>query len=225
MTTKLLSLKTLLLAFLLTPMLMCAQLINGDFESWTLDVPDGWTTIDTGIILAQESTTINGGALSASFNVTTPTQGDTDFRQSVSVTAGTTYNISFWAYHTEGGMRTRLYVDEYLEYTEPTVTGSWQQLTYTYIAPNTGDIEVGLRFYDLPAFDGEEIVYIDDFVMEEEVIVGPSIVITAPENEATLLTDATEVSVVVQNFMVGDPGMGGVDGYFVHTLDAGTAIH
>ncbi|MFT5229780.1 MAG: hypothetical protein ACI9EV_002934 [Urechidicola sp.] len=199
-----------------------AQVVNGDFEAWTGDVPDGWTTIESGIATTEEGSVVHGGDAAAAINVITGTQGDTDFRQVVDVVAGTTYNISFWAYHTEGGMRARLFVDDFLDYTDPAVTGEWQELSYTYLAGATGSIDVGLRFYDLPAFDGEELVYIDDFSMDEEVIVGPSIVLTAPADGSTILSDAITATVVVTNFEVGN-GTG--DGYIVHDLNGSTGDH
>ena len=75
---------------------------NGDFESWTAGVPDGWTTIDPGIIVTEETTIIHGGSSSANIEVTTGSQSNTDFRQDISIVAGTDYNVSVWVYHTEG---------------------------------------------------------------------------------------------------------------------------
>ncbi len=142
---------------------------NGDFESWTAGVPDGWTTIESGITVTEETATIHGGSSSASIDVTTTVQGDTDFRQDVSVVAGTTYDVSVWVYHTEGNVKARLYVGTYQNYSDNTITGSWQEMTYTYSAGSTGTIEIGLRFYDQTGFDGSEIVYVDDFVMTPQV--------------------------------------------------------
>jgi len=85
---------------------------NGDFESWSGGNPDGWTTIESGITVTEETTIIYEGSSSASIDVTTGTQGDTDFRQTVSVIGGTDYNVSVWVYHTEGNMKARLYVAE-----------------------------------------------------------------------------------------------------------------
>ena len=139
--------------------------VNGDFESWTGGQPDGWTTIDPGITVTEETTIIHGGSSSASVDVTTGTQSNTDFRQTVSVTGGTTYDVSVWVYHTEGNMKARLYVADYRGYSDNTITGSWQEMTYTYTPAADANIEVGLRFYDQAGFDGDEIVYVDDFVM------------------------------------------------------------
>ena len=179
-TFKQLLLQTFLVAFLALGSYGQTIVNNGDYESWTAGSPDGWTTIESGIDVTQESTTIHGGSSSASVDVLTGSQGDTDFRQSVNVTAGTDYNVSVWIYHTEGFMKARLYVGGYQNYSDYTITGSWQEMTYVYSANTTGDIEIGLRFYDVSGFDGAEIVYVDDYVMtpiaagdEETIYVEP----------------------------------------------------
>lgn len=141
--------------------------VNGDFESWTGGVPDGWTTIDAGITVTEETTIINGGGSSASVDVTTDAQADTDLRQTISVVGGTEYDVSVWVYHTEGNLKARLYIDGYLNYSDNTITGSWQEMTYSYTPSADGSIEVGLRFYDQTGFDGAEIVYVDDYVISE----------------------------------------------------------
>ncbi len=139
--------------------------VNGDFESWTAGVPDGWTTIESGITVTEATSPVHGGSKSASVDVTTGTQGDTDFRQSVNVVGGTDYDVSVWVYHTEGFVKARLYVDTYLGYSDNTIVNAWQELTYTYSAASDGTVEIGLRFYDQSGFDGAEIVYVDDFTM------------------------------------------------------------
>lgn len=219
-----LKLYTLLCLFLfaMTSHSLQAQLINGDMESWTADVPDGWTTIEDGITLSEENTIVHGGNAAASINVTTDTQGSTDFRQTINVIAGATYDVSFWVYHTDGGVRARMYVETFQEYTDPTITGQWQELTLSYEATTSGEIEVGLRFYDVsPNFDGEEILYVDDYTFTEVVTTEPAIVITAPSEGAVLTSGDFDMTMVVQNFVVGN--ISGVDGFVRYSLD-GVAI-
>lgn len=139
--------------------------VNGDYESWTGGVPDSWTTIESGIIVTEETTIIHDGSKSASVDVITGSQGDTDFRQDVTVTGGTDYDISVWVYHTEGNVKARLYVGGYDNYSDNTIIGGWQEVTTTYSAGSDGTIELGLRFYDQTGFDGDEIVYVDDYTM------------------------------------------------------------
>lgn len=139
-----------------------AVVANAGFEQWSGGAPAGWSTIDSGISVSAASTA-HGGSQSAAVTVNTGDQGATDFRQSVSVQGGQSYTFSVWLRHTEGGVRARLYVDGYRNYSDPALTGQWQQISYAYTAGSSGSIEVGLRFYDLSGFDGSETVYVDDF--------------------------------------------------------------
>lgn len=156
------ALSTLTTVALLSP-LAFAQVENGEFESWTGNTPDGWTTIDSGISVSQSTNISYNGTSSAAVNVTTGSQSSTDFRQTVSVTSGQTYDFSARIYHTEGNVRARLYVNGYQGYSNENLTNQWQQISQSYTATSTGTIEVGLRFYDVSGFDGAEIVYVDSF--------------------------------------------------------------
>ncbi|WP_120512139.1 endonuclease [Photobacterium salinisoli] len=144
-----------------------AQLSNGDFESWTNGSAAHWTILDSGISVSETNSQVYSGSSAAAITVNTGTQSSTDFRQTVSVTRGETYDFSVWIYHTEGNVAARLYVDGYLDYSIPANTGQWQQLRYSYTAGSTTNIEVGLRFYDQPGFDGSEVVYVDRFEPSE----------------------------------------------------------
>ncbi|MBO1255857.1 endonuclease [Alteromonas sp. 5E99-2] len=140
-----------------------ANVVNGEFENWTSSTPDNWTTIDSGINLAESTSVVFSGNSSAAVTVNTGSQASTDLRQTISVVAGETYDFSAQVYHTEGGMRARLFVDGFRVYSDPSITGEWQQITYSYTASQTSSIAVGLRFYDVSGFDGSELVYVDDF--------------------------------------------------------------
>lgn len=199
-----------------------AQIINGDFESWTDEMPDGWTTIESGIDVSEETEITHGGAASAQFDVLTMSQGDTDFRQSVEVIAGTTYNVSLWVYQAGGTARARLYVADYQGYSDPEVIGSWQEMTYEYTATESGSIEVGLRFYDLDGFTDSETIYVDDFVMEANASEEPNIIITAPEEGAMLQSTDITVETVVQNFTVSAVDGDGSIGYLVDGMTGGS---
>jgi len=152
-----------LIGALLASQLAYANVANGGFEDWSGSIPDNWTTIDTGINLSESNSFVKTGGSAAAVTVNTATQGSTDLRQSVSVTSGETYDYSVWVYHTEGNMRARLYVNGYQGYSNASITGQWQQLTYSFTASSTTSISVGLRFYDISGFDGSETVYVDDF--------------------------------------------------------------
>ncbi|PKI17613.1 HNH endonuclease signature motif containing protein [Colwellia sp. 12G3] len=140
-----------------------ADVTNGSFETWSDGLPTGWTTIDSGISVNPNTTLTQEGSSSAAITVNTGTQGSTDFRQMVSVVAGQTYEFSVGIYHTEGGVKARLYIDGYQGYSNESLLNQWQQVTHSYVASSTTDIAVGLRFYDTSGFDGTEIVYVDYF--------------------------------------------------------------
>lgn len=140
-----------------------AQVENGDFENWSGGSPVGWSTIDSGISVSQNTSVKYSGSTSARVTVNTGSQSSTDFRQTVNVVANQTYNFSARIYHTEGNVRARLYVDNYLNYSNNSLTNQWQEISYSYTATSTKSIQVGLRFYDQSGFDGSEIVYVDNF--------------------------------------------------------------
>lgn len=154
---------TLLWGAILSANLAYADIENGDFENWTSGTPDAWTSIDSGISVSQSSSQYQTGSNSAAITVNTGTQGSTDFRQSVAVSAGQSFNASVWVRHTEGGVKARLYVNGYQGYSDPSLTNQWQQISYSYTPSSNATIEVGLRFYDVAGFDGSEVVYVDDF--------------------------------------------------------------
>ena len=141
-----------------------AAVNNGDFESWSGNTPLQWNTVDSGITVLAETNIVKSGNLSANVIVNTATQSNTDFQQQVSVEAGIRYDFSVWVYHTEGGIRARLVVDGYQNYSNPSLTQQWQKISYSYTASSTGIVNVGLRFYDVSGFDGSESVFVDQFL-------------------------------------------------------------
>ena len=155
--------RPLVAALSLLPLAASAQIANADFESWSANGPDSWTTIDSGITVSQSNSLTYSGNASAAIDVLTGAQSDTDFRQSIDVEAGKSYEFSVWVYHTEGNLAARMYVDGYHNYSSEALIGQWQKLSYSYTASTSKTIEVGLRFYDQTGFDGVERVYVDNF--------------------------------------------------------------
>ncbi|GAA3955576.1 endonuclease [Allohahella marinimesophila] len=147
-----------------------AAIENADLERWDGQKPQSWTTIDSGIVLARSTSIRHQGGAAASVLVTTNNQGNTDFRQALTVEAGQVYEFAVWVRHTEGGVRARLYADGYRNYSDPTLTGRWQKLSHRYRAEQSGAIEVGLRFYDIAGFDGSELVYVDSFAPVASIV-------------------------------------------------------
>jgi endonuclease I len=155
--------KLLATTLMLSSLSTQALVNNGDFENWTGNSADGWTTVDSGISLSPSSSEVHTGSHSAKVTVNTATQSNTDVRQNVSITSGSSYTFSVWVKHSEGGVKARLYVDGYQAYSDPSEVNQWQKISYNYTANTTGTIEVGLRFYDVSGFDGSEDVYVDDY--------------------------------------------------------------
>ncbi|MGY0219405.1 HNH endonuclease signature motif containing protein [Endozoicomonadaceae bacterium StTr2] len=181
-----------------------AQIENGDFEAWNSNTPAGWTTIDSGISLSPSEAYVQTGSRSAKVDVTTKSQGSTDFRQSIPVTAGVPVNVAVSVYHTEGHVKARLYVDGYQNFSNPSQTGQWQTLSHTYTPSSNGQIEVGLRFYDTSGFDGNETVYVDNFKPRKDSgPVNPPVKPSCDKTEVnlTLVTDnyGSETSWTLKN--------------------------
>lgn len=170
-----------------------AVIQNGNFEQWTGNQPVGWTVVDSGISVSPD-TGISMSGTAAAITVTTTDQAATDFRQTISVQAGQQYDFSVAVYHTEGHVKSRLYVDGYQGYASENLTGQWQILSYRYTATSTANIEVGLRFYDVTGFDGAERVYVDNFLPTETT--APDTGCSGQELSFSLTTDnyASETS-------------------------------
>lgn len=173
--------------------------LNGGFENWTGSTPDDWTLIDAGITFSEETTEIHGGSSAASIEVTTGTQGNTDFRQTVSVENGKTYDFSVWLKHTEGNMKARIYVGTYGSYSDNSNTTTWQEMTTSYTATSSGDIEIGMRFYDQSGFDGSEIVYVDDLSFKEEGSAVTETYVTGYEDKTVTGTSQSVTGLTVDN--------------------------
>ncbi|MDX2283345.1 MAG: carbohydrate binding domain-containing protein [Bacteroidia bacterium] len=141
------------------------QVINGNFETWPLN---GWTLVDAGISLAQETGIVQSGVRSARVTVATTAQADADLRQEITVTAGVSYDVSVRVYQLNNQVRAMLYAGGFTNlYSNPNQPGVWQQINYTFIAAVSGVIEVGLRFYDTGNWVGPTAdMLVDNFVMQ-----------------------------------------------------------
>ncbi|MCW1720343.1 endonuclease [Pseudoalteromonas sp. A3] len=156
--------KLLSTALLIAATPAMANVANGGFEQWTGNTPDAWTTIDSGINVSRSTSIVNNANSAAAINVTTGSQSNTDLLQQVSVEAGKTYDFSVDVYHTEGSIRARLYVDGYQGYSNQAQINQWQTISHSYTPSSNKTINVGLRFYDMSGFDGNETVYVDNFL-------------------------------------------------------------
>lgn len=141
--------------------------VNGDFESWTGGVLDTWTS-EPGTTITEETTTVAQGSSAANFEVTTGTQSNTDFRQSISVTAGNTYDVSVQVYQVDALSDVTIYADGFSNVnSDPSLTGQWQTISYQYVASATESVEFGLRFYDNAGFSDSSTIIIDDYQIIE----------------------------------------------------------
>lgn len=189
--------------------------VNGGFESWTGGVVDSWTS-ESGTTLTQETTIVAEGSSAINFEVTTGTQSNTDFRQSVPVQAGLVYDVSVQIYQVDALSQARLYADGYQGYSDETLVGVWQTLSYEYTATTTGNVDFGLRFYDVSGFVDSSTIIADDFQIVAQST--PSIAVTAPTDGALLYTSDVDVEISVQNFDIP------TDGHIHYTVDGGSVI-
>lgn len=195
--------------------------VNGGFESWTGGVLDSWTS-ESGTTLTEENTIVSEGGSSINFLITTQTQGDTDFRQTVSLTPGVVYDISVDVYHLDNAGQARLFADGYQGYSDNSIIGAWQTITYQYTAA-AASADFGLRFYDDSgnwAGNGNQSnIIVDNFQILPQS--SPSIAVISPTDGELIGSSDVTVDVSVQNFVVAN-GTG--DGHIHYTVDGGSTI-
>ena len=177
---------SILLLFVFTITLNAQELaINGDFETWPAGTLGTWTS-ESGTTILGEATIVHGGDSSMNVELTTATQGNTDFRQSINVLNGHTYQFSVWVYHLDTVSKVTLFADAWTNvFTDHSIINAWQEITHQYTATADESIDIGLRFYDVPDFAtvGFSFMYVDDYSVTDISASG-----TAPlvENVATL---------------------------------------
>ncbi|GLB48506.1 T9SS type A sorting domain-containing protein [Neptunitalea lumnitzerae] len=192
--------------------------VNGDFESWTGGVLDTWTS-ESGTTITQETSTVSQGTYAANFEVTTATQGNTDFRQTVDIVAGTTYVVSVDIYQVDADSRARLYVDGYYSYSDPALVGTWQTITHEFTATADASIEVGLRFYDTDTFTTSSNIIVDNYTVIAQST--PSLAITNPTDGDLITSGDVTIEFTVANFAVAN---GSGDGHIHYTIDGGATV-
>ncbi len=206
------------------------QAANGSFENWTAGVPDSWPTIDFSTTDLTENTNasfISDGTSSASVNVLTQSQGDTDIRQTIALTGGVTYTMSLDVYATNNEARARIFNGSGFSpsvYSDETLLNQWQTVSFEYTPAADESFELGIRFYDLSANwtagTQSSLFYIDN--VQIVAAVGPSLAVTAPTNGSAIPSSDVDVEISVQNFSVAAGGTG--DGYVTYSVDSGASI-
>ncbi len=174
-------------------------LLNAGFETWTAGPggpPDSWTLITGSFTATQEGTIVNSGTYSC--NLTWTSTSNQDFGQTVAVTAGQTYEFTFWAYDNDPLGRVRVCVrwkdsgggtisTYYGGYTSDGT--SWQQLSSGEQTAPAGAVSAiaMIRCYDVST-SGQGTVYVDDASFQEAAPPPPPDTLTIPEiqyNETT----------------------------------------
>jgi len=165
--------------------------INGDLESWTGGLPDGWTVAEN---ITQETTTVHGGSSSAGHTSDASTK---DFQQVIGgIQEGQEYNISYWYFDNDPNARTRIWAywtaaganlpDNATELRPSTYSednAAWQQFNVVLNAPATADgFKFEVRVYNQDGNIGGTVYY-DDFEFTGDVIVNPE-----PSNYPTAFT-------------------------------------
>ena len=149
--------------------------LNPGFENWDdATTPTDWTTVES---VSQEDVELHSGSYSAKH-----TGGTSDLGQTIAVTGGQNYQLSFW-YKVESGdgedariwcvweeNGNRLYDDTGGEIRGPdggylsSGSGEWLQYSTTTTAPaNATDLYLEVRTYS------GSVTYYDDFVLEEYI--------------------------------------------------------
>lgn len=200
---------------------------NGSFENWTAGVPDSWTTVDFSMADLTENTNatfVSDGTSSASVNVLTQSQGDTDIRQTIALTGGVTYTMSMDVYATNNEARARIFNGTGFNpsvYSDDTLLNQWQTISYEYTPAADEAFDFGIRFYDTSAnWVGSSLFYIDN--VQVVAATGPSLAITSPTDGSSIPSSDVDVEISVQNFNVAAGGSG--DGYITYSVDAGPSV-
>lgn len=204
--------------------------VNGSFENWTAGVPDSYDTIDFSDTDLTENTNasfVSDGSSSASVNVLTQSQGNTDIRQTIALTGGVTYTMSLDVYATNNEARARIFNGDGFSpsiYSDETILNQWQTISFEYTPGADEDFDMGIRFYDIAANwnagTQSSLFYIDN--LQVVAATEPNIAITSPADSETIPSANVDVSLSVQNFNVAGGGTG--DGYIQYSVDGGSTV-
>ena len=156
-------------------------MINGDLESWTAGVPDGWTNVEN---ITQESTIIHGGSYSAKH---TSAQSTKDFQQVIDgIQGGQEYTISYWYMDNDPQARTRIWsywlsggstLPDNADILRPSTysedNANWIQFNEILTAPATADgFRFEVRVYNQGGLFGGSVFY-DDFEFTGDITIYP----------------------------------------------------
>ncbi|MCD4730160.1 MAG: DUF5017 domain-containing protein, partial [Bacteroidales bacterium] len=155
--------------------------INGDLESWTAGLPDGWTNAEN---ISQESTIFHGGANSARHTSASSTK---DFQQVIDgIQAGQEYAISYWYLDNDTEARTRVWsywlsggntLPDHADILRPSTYSEdnpdWLQFNEVLTAPAAADgFRFEVRVYNQDGIFGGSVFY-DDFDFTGDMTIYP----------------------------------------------------
>lgn len=186
--------------------------VNGSFEIWINELPYAWFGSKSSISAAN----INEYTESAqdgekACQLIEPTSSHKRFTtQTMSVTAGAEYEISFWV-RGKGSIRTGLWdgregFSGYAPYNPYIEIDSfdWAQHTQTVEAVETTDIAEFI-FSIIDTDEAKDHLQIDN-VSIAEVLSDPELSIISPENNSTVIDTEVEIVFEVSNFSIGTHG-------------------
>ncbi len=174
-------------------------MVNGDLESWTAGVPDGWGLVQS---ITQGTAFVHGGNYSA---MQTSTSTSQKFNQEIAgLQAGQEYTISYWYYDNDPMARTRIWsywlsggatlpdnADELRPSTYSTDDPNWHEFNVILTAPAGADaFRFEVRVYQENSQSGGAVYY-DDFEFTGDIVVDPE-----PSNYPTNFT-ATAAGLMV----------------------------
>ncbi len=163
----------LITIFLIIAAVLSAQnlLNNGDFSSWSEEMPDYWQLSGSSIDAIEETTQTYSSPSSAKLQWST---GTTRYLyQIVDIEPSTQYYCQCWFYDNDAGGRGRIYFT-WLDASESSVgsQGSsdytedgdqWEKKTYSATSPEDADkVRIELRCYDISGWDGDAEIFVDD---------------------------------------------------------------
>jgi len=206
------------LAFFTAINVNAQTIVNDGFESWTdINHPLMWcgskTNFNPATNIVQYSTSVHGGTYAVQL-INTLTSGQRFTTQGVSVTAGTTYTISFWV-RGHGGIATRIWDGAY----EGSVTYSninsstWTQMSKQVSAVNSVSNAEFIFYVNNSNVDLGHI-QLDDVTINGPNGASPLISITSPSYNEVIYTPDVNINFVVSNFVVGAS-----DGHIKPTVD------
>jgi hypothetical protein len=155
--------------------------VNGDMETWTGGLPDGWTKAEN---IVEENTIVHGDDASAKHTSDETTK---DLQQDINgIQAGNEYTIGYWYFDNDPMARTRIWaywlsggstLPENAEELRPSDysedNANWQEFNVVLTAPAGADgFRFEVRVYKQDATWGGAVYY-DDFLFSGDIVVDP----------------------------------------------------